>query len=403
MMGSAVQSLLVKVLFLVIVCLLGLQYLSLLQVDEKGRHVRSRSLFTLEWSSGGVGDAAKSPSGARLLSSIEDFLDNAISEEDSDEDGSPWNKTLSLVPPTVTTLSSIPLPSTRTTAAAAKGGNNSSAAALPSCPMIPPGLRGPIKVTLPAEVPPSMEEVESRFPNLLPGGRSRPRNCTARHRVAIIVPYRDRELHLRTFLLNIHSFLSRQMLDYGVFIVEQFGPVADPFNRAMLMNVGAAEAVRQHDYTCFIFHDIDLLPEDDRNLYTCPVQPRHLSVAIDSFLYRLPYDDIFGGVSAMSVEHFRLVNGFSNVFWGWGGEDDDMSNRLRQKKLYISRYPANIARYKMLKHSKGKANPDRFKNLYSGAKRMGKDGYNSLKYRKVQLKLKKLYTWILVDLPHLKH
>ena len=94
---------------------------------------------------------------------------------------------------------------------------------------------------------------------------------------------------------------------------------------------------RQHDYTCFIFHDIDLLPEDDRNLYTCPVQPRHLSVAIDSFLYRLPYDDIFGGVSAMSVEHFRLVNGFSNVFWGWGGEDDDMSNRLRQKKLYISR------------------------------------------------------------------
>ena len=114
--------------------------------------------------------------GARLLSSIEDFLDSAISEEDSDEDGSPWNKTLSLVPPTVTTLSSIPLPSTRTTAAAAKGGNNSSAAALPSCPMIPPGLRGPIKVTLPAEVPPSMEEVESRFPNLLPGGRSRPRD-----------------------------------------------------------------------------------------------------------------------------------------------------------------------------------------------------------------------------------
>ena len=137
---------------------------------------RSRSLFTLEWSGGGGSDAAKSSSGARLLSSIEDFLDNAISEEDSDEVDSPWNKTLSLVPPTVTTLSSIPLPSTTTAAAAKRGDNNSSAAALPSCPMIPPGLRGPIKVTLPAEVPPSMEEVESRFPNLLPGGRSRPRD-----------------------------------------------------------------------------------------------------------------------------------------------------------------------------------------------------------------------------------
>ena len=55
-----------------------------------------------------------------------------------------------------------------------------------------------------------------------------------------------------------------------------------------------------------------------------------------SFLYRLPYDDIFGGVSAMTVDQFRQVNGFSNKFWGWGGEDDDISNRLRQKKLYIS-------------------------------------------------------------------
>jgi len=79
-----------------------------------------------------------------------------------------------------------------------------------------------------------------------------------------------------------------------------------------------------------------------------------------------------------------------------------MANRLRIKKLFISRYPANIARYKMLKHAKDKANPERFKYLYSGAKRMGKDGYNSLKYRKVKLELKSLYTWVLVDLPRLK-
>ena len=105
------------------------------------------------------------------------------------------------------------------------------------------------------------------------------------------------------------------------------------------------------------------------------------------------------------------------MFWGWGGEDDDMANRLRIKKLFISRYPANIARYvifdtvsalhnllryKMLKHAKDKANPERFKYLYSGAKRMGKDGYNSLKYKKVKLELKPLYTWVLVDLPRLK-
>jgi len=275
---------------------------------------------------------------------------------------------------------------------------NTSTQQLPVCPIIPPSLHGRFPVTVTGL--PDLQEMGSQFPALQLGGRWEPPGCKARHRVAVVVPYRDREPHLRAFLYNIHRFLQRQQVEYGVYIVEQAGNL--PFNRAMLMNVGAAEAIKQHDYQCFIFHDVDLLPEDDRNLYTCPIQPRHMSVSIDSFLYRLPYDDIFGGVSAMTVDQFKLVNGFSNLFWGWGGEDDDMANRLRVKKLFISRYPANIARYKMLKHGKEKANPERFKYLYSGAKRMARDGFNSLKYSKRDFMLKKLYTWILADLPHLK-
>ena len=46
--------LIVKILLLIILCLIGVQYLSLLQVNEKRPHV-NRSLFTLDWgdSSGG--------------------------------------------------------------------------------------------------------------------------------------------------------------------------------------------------------------------------------------------------------------------------------------------------------------------------------------------------------------
>lgn len=75
---------------------------------------------------------------------------------------------------------------------------------------------------------------------------------------------------------------------------------------------------------------------------------------------RLPYYGIFGGVSAMTVKQFQKVNGFSNSFWGWGGEDDDMSYRLRYVGYHISRYPVNIARYKMLTHRKERANPKRY-------------------------------------------
>lgn len=49
----------------------------------------------------------------------------------------------------------------------------------------------------------------------------------------------------------------------------------------------------------------------------------------------LPYKEFFGGVSGLTVEQFKKINGFPNAFWGWGGEDDDLWNRyvLRDKLL----------------------------------------------------------------------
>lgn len=42
---------------------------------------------------------------------------------------------------------------------------------------------------------------------------------------------------------------------------------------------------------------------------------------------RLPYNYLVGGVFAISKDHLIQVNGYSNLYWGWGAEDDDMSHR----------------------------------------------------------------------------
>ena len=100
----------------------------------------------------------------------------------------------------------------------------------------------------------------------------------------------------------------------------------------------------------------------------------------------------------MTRTQFQKVNGFSNKFWGWGGEDDDMSNRIRHHGYNISRYPAKVARYKMLTHQKQPANPKRFALWNTGKKRFKTDGLNSLQYNVTELNLGKLYTRILVEL-----
>ena len=112
----------------------------------------------------------------------------------------------------------------------------------------------------------------------------------------------------------------------------------------------------------------------------------------------LNFSEIFGGASAMTPSQFKLVNGFSNQYWGWGGEDDDMYKRIDKSKLKIQRYKADISRYgcnyylglsetincryTMIKHTheeSNKANPERFNMLKKAEKFQKTDGLNNLK------------------------
>jgi len=264
-----------------------------------------------------------------------------------------------------------------------------------ACREIPPGLLGKIKVYDKAI---AFDEILKQNPDLQVGGRYSPSYCAARHTVAIIVPYRNRPEQLKIFLGNLHPLLRRQELDYGIYIVNQTGN--SPFNRATLLNVGFIEAMKDRSWDCAIFHDVDLLPEDDRNLYNCPLQPRHMSVAIDKFKYKLPYKTIFGGVTAMKSQQFRQLNGYSNEFWGWGGEDDDMSKRIRFHRLSITRYNSDIARYKMIKHKQETVNKERMNILKTSNKKFKTSGLNDLKYKLVERSREPLFTELKIQLTY---
>lgn len=147
------------------------------------------------------------------------------------------------------------------------------------CPLIPPNSNGPIHPDTSEE---TIDSVQSKLSELVyQGGFYTPLKCKARQSVAIIVPYRNRPKELAIFLKNIHPFLMKQELEYGIFVVEQ--TVGTKFNRAALLNVGFLEAKKIRKFDCFIFHDVDLLPLDDRILYTCAKHPRHLAVAVDVY------------------------------------------------------------------------------------------------------------------------
>ncbi|XP_062367307.1 beta-1,4-galactosyltransferase 3 isoform X2 [Cinclus cinclus] len=228
---------------------------------------------------------------------------------------------------------------------------------LPFCPERSPFLVGPLTVSF-ARVP-TLEQIRAKNPGVQEGGRYRPPLCESRSRTAVIVPHRNRESHLGHLLYYLHPFLQRQQLHYGIYVVHQAGN--STFNRAKLLNVGVKEALKDEDWDCLFLHDVDLIPENDHNLYTCdPWNPKHVSVAMNKFGYRV-----------------RLAG------------------------MKISRPPISIGHYKMVKHKSDKGNeenPHRFDLLVRTQRTWTQDGMNSVTYALLAKELRPLYTNLTVDI-----
>lgn len=268
---------------------------------------------------------------------------------------------------------------------------------VPYCPKKSPLTGGPIHVSFPSGL--TMAQIERKNPLVVRGGRYRPPDCEARHRTAIIIPHRNRENHLKYLLYYLHPFLQRQQLNYAIYVIHQAGNYT--FNRAKLMNVGFREAMREEDWNCLFFHDVDLIPEDDRNTYTCDQNPKHAAIAMDKFGYKLPYKMYFGGVSALSPLHYLKMNGFPNNYWGWGGEDDDIGIRVSLAGMVITRPSVKVGRYKMIKHKLdqgNEVNPKRFNMLAKTRQTWKLDGMNSAEYEVISREHLPLYTNITVNI-----
>jgi hypothetical protein len=150
------------------------------------------------------------------------------------------------------------------------------------------------------------------------------------HKLGIIVPYRDRYFDLVEFKSHITKHLSDSGINYYLIIVEQDDEKS--FNRGKLLNIGTIYAKKLGcDYV--VFHDLDMLPEEVD--YSYSDIPLHLAtnlIGTEDF-NRIVFDQYFGGVTLFPIKTFEEINGYSNNYWGWGYEDDDLLHRCNHYKI----------------------------------------------------------------------
>ena len=183
------------------------------------------------------------------------------------------------------------------------------------------------------------------------------------HKVGIIVPYRNREEHLKTFREEIVKFLDKTLeAKYTIIIVDQVDK--KKFNRGKLLNIGFIEAKKRGcDYV--IFHDVDMLPiEGDYNYCNKPLQLANNFISEGNFT-RTIQRNYFGGVTLFPVEQFEAINGYSNRYKGWGFEDDDLLLRCREVDLELQSEPYKaVALNKPALYFTGKDSYIQLHNIY---------------------------------------
>lgn len=127
--------------------------------------------------------------------------------------------------------------------------------------------------------------------------------------------------------------MSTTDIDYKIIVVEQDDSTS--FNRGKLLNIGAIQA---KDLGCdyVVFHDVDMIPVDVD--YSYSENPVHLA---SNFVYGhndkestgIHFEKYFGGVTMFPLSLFEDINGYSNEYWGWGFEDDDLFFRVASAGL----------------------------------------------------------------------
>jgi hypothetical protein len=141
-------------------------------------------------------------------------------------------------------------------------------------------------------------------------------------KLGICIPYRNRKEHIEELIPRLTEHLNKMDIPHKFYVGHQVDDKL--FNRGAMKNIAAYHAFEDGcDYIAW--HDVDMVPHDDNCDYSYPNEnPVHIATKLSKYEYKLGYEQYFGGVILFTKDQVEKTNGYSNDYWDWGQEDDDL-------------------------------------------------------------------------------
>jgi len=220
-------------------------------------------------------------------------------------------------------------------------------------------------------------------------------NATDIKKINIIVPVRNRKEELKEFIFNIDKIMKSNKVNYRIYIVEQSYNNSS-FNRGKLINIGISQSLKHEFSNIYYITDVDIYPKT----YNTFVM-KYITGTIKHLYGNI---DTLGGVFIIDKNTYSKINGYSNNYWSWGLEDNDLFERAKNLNItldrtnFSKRYSNNNIidkpspkEYQIIKKNMYKINKIKFlknKKLYENDYNSIKnDGLNNINYNIIKINI----------------
>lgn len=197
--------------------------------------------------------------------------------------------------------------------------------------------------------------------------------------LCIVVPYRNREGHLKLFIPHMKQYLSFYPESIYIYVIEQ----ADdkPFNRGKLLNVGFLETM----FLFYIFHDVDFLPM--RGSY------RGAQGVTQMAKSNIQLTNYIGGVTMFNRNTFVESEGYHNDYFH-RAEDNEMWFNLKKKEIPVL---YRFAAFQQLPHDR--TGPEFIPELWQKAQLPRTNNMlKTCEYKLISKEVKDEYTHLKIEL-----
>lgn len=155
----------------------------------------------------------------------------------------------------------------------------------------------------------------------------------------INIPYRAKGLHLfrkkqlSNLINNCKEYFKINKIEFKIIIIEQNGEYL--FNRGKLLNIAFLESEK-----LFSNYDVTYMHINCDYIFNFNCSfPKNLLYLDDNFYNLFTVEcmknNSLGGCCLFTRNNFKLINGFPNDMYGWGGEDRSIYYRCLYKNIKI--------------------------------------------------------------------